>query len=75
MLLVCYALLYVVALCVKMRYVILSITRLLTDSLIQRFSAWRIVDRKASAEVMTKSRMWFLLWTGKVRQSTAEWRG
>ena len=34
MLLVCYVLLYVVALCVKMRYVILSIKRLLIDSLI-----------------------------------------
>ena len=31
MLLVCYVLLYVVALCVKMRYVILSIKRLLID--------------------------------------------
>ena len=31
MLLVCYVLLYVVALCVKMRYVILCIKRLLTD--------------------------------------------
>jgi len=31
MLLVCYVLLYVVTLCVKMRYVILSIKRLLID--------------------------------------------
>jgi len=33
MLLLCYVLLYVVALCVKMRYVILSIKRLLIDCL------------------------------------------
>ena len=31
MLLICYVLLYVVALCVKMRHVILSIKRLLID--------------------------------------------
>ena len=37
MLLVCYVLLYVVALCVKMRYVILSIKRLLSLSATARY--------------------------------------
>jgi len=39
MLLVCYVLLYAVALCVKMRYVILSIKRLLLTSIGQW---WRL---------------------------------
>jgi len=63
MLLVCYVLLYVVALCVKMRYVILCIKRLLMDHIGKLFMGCVLY----ADDIVLKSTL--LPWTSKTCQN------